>query len=165
MLQAEPTTSAEPLSRLTTLASCAKQVMLGLLLHHTLACAYMPYCSTKPFTSFQSAGYESKHTFVPTQICFVQVLLTADPKQKAALTHLAWQKFKAGAMPVGKAEPPARPARPLRPQARRASQHRLPYISCPLMHTKSPSQPWLSVVCCCRVNNQSSNCSQTCPCL
>ncbi|DBA90836.1 hypothetical protein WJX77_005848 [Trebouxia sp. C0004] len=48
--------------------------------------------------------------------CAQQVLLTADPKQKAALTHRAWRRFTAGLMPVGQAEPPARPARPSKPQ-------------------------------------------------
>ena len=46
----------------------------------------------------------------------IQVLLTEDPKLKAALTHDAFNKFKAGRMPVGSAEPPVQPARPAKPQ-------------------------------------------------
>ncbi|KAL3145253.1 hypothetical protein ABBQ32_000996 [Trebouxia sp. C0010 RCD-2024] len=48
--------------------------------------------------------------------CAAEVLLTEDPKQKALLTHHAWQKFQAGGMPVGQAQPPPQPARPARPQ-------------------------------------------------
>lgn len=48
-----------------------------------------------------------------------QVLLTEDPKQKALLTHHAWQKFQAGGMPIGHAEPPPQPARPTLPQVPR----------------------------------------------
>ncbi len=51
----------------------------------------------------------------------VQVLLTADPKKKAALSHQAWRRFKAGLMPVGQTEPPERPARPSKPQARQST--------------------------------------------
>lgn len=62
----------------------------------------------------------SFHTYLSLVRCFLcnQVLLTEDPKQKALLTHHAWQKFRAGAMPVGQAEPPLQPARPVKPQAR-----------------------------------------------
>ena len=45
-----------------------------------------------------------------------QVLLAEDPKQKAFLTHHAWQKFRAGAMPIGQAAPPVQPARPAQPR-------------------------------------------------
>ena len=48
----------------------------------------------------------------------VQVLTTADPMQKAALTHRAWQQFCAGSMSVGVAQPSDRPARPEVPQVR-----------------------------------------------
>lgn len=48
--------------------------------------------------------------------CAAQVLTTADPMQKAALTHRAWQQFCAGSMSVGVAQPSDRPARPEVPQ-------------------------------------------------
>ena len=60
----------------------------------------------------------------------MQVLLTEDPRQKAALTHHAWQKFKAGELSVGQSEPPAQPARPAKPQV----QHNFLRISLLLLH-------------------------------
>ncbi|KAL0019983.1 hypothetical protein WJX79_007802 [Trebouxia sp. C0005] len=62
------------------------------------------------------AAKEQTPTVATLACCAKQVLLTADPKQKAALTHQAWRRFKAGLMCVGQAEPPARPARPAKPQ-------------------------------------------------
>ena len=45
-----------------------------------------------------------------------QVLQTADPKQKAVLTHQAWQHFSTNLLQVGSADAPARPARPDKPE-------------------------------------------------
>lgn len=48
--------------------------------------------------------------------CARAVLQTADPLAKAGLTFRAWAAYKAGALPLGAAEPlqgePARPAKP-----------------------------------------------------
>ncbi len=45
-----------------------------------------------------------------------QVLLTADPEQKAVLTHHAWQQHTRNKMRVGHASPPDVPARPSKPE-------------------------------------------------
>lgn len=63
----------------------------------------------------------------------LQVLLTEDPKQKALLTHHAWQKFQAGGMPVGQAQPPPQPARPARPQVQHLSSSTPPSGKIPLL--------------------------------
>ena len=140
LLQAEPITPAEQLSSLTTLASYAKQVRLRRFAALQPCMCYMPYRSGNSFAISLSRMCKQAYIML-TLTCFVQVLLTADPKQKAALTHLAWQRFKAGAMSVGKAEPPARPARPLRPQAWHAWQQCLPYPAHPCIptHHHSPA--------------------------
>ena len=49
-------------------------------------------------------------------VALMQVLQTADPKQKAVLTHQAWQQYRAGLIQIGSAEAPARPSRPEKPQ-------------------------------------------------
>lgn len=60
--------------------------------------------------------YHGRYT---SYVVTLQVLRTEAPKQKAALTHHAWQKFQAGALPVGQAEPPVQPARPAKPEVQR----------------------------------------------
>ncbi len=66
----------------------------------------------------------------------VQVLTTADPMQKAALTHRAWQQFCAGSMSVGVAQPSDRPARPEVPQVRTfwyaSAPDPVPLVACEL---------------------------------
>ena len=48
----------------------------------------------------------------------MQVLSTADPKQKIALTHQFWRSLADDGLSIGNSDPPDEPARPCLPKAR-----------------------------------------------
>ena len=43
------------------------------------------------------------------------VLHTSDPQEKARISHLAFERWICGELPVGESQPPDRPARPTKP--------------------------------------------------
>jgi hypothetical protein len=50
--------------------------------------------------------------------------LPADPREKARITHQAWQAYKSGTLPIGTAEAPGAPARPAQPEVSPEPWHR-----------------------------------------
>ena len=67
------------------------------------------------------ASLVSVGMFTPPAIllCWVQVLCTADPEQKAQQTHRAWQQHMRKRLKTGLAVPPDSPARPSLPEVGR----------------------------------------------
>jgi hypothetical protein len=120
VLQDQASAAEEQTLGVGTLACCAQQVFFYPPMQIATC---VRRASLEPLCCSMASGTAISSTAIDslTLVELVQVLLTADPKRKAALTHQAWQRFKAGLMPVGQAEPPARPARPLQPQARQST--------------------------------------------
>ena len=76
----------------------------------------------------------------------LQVLRTADPKEKIVLTHKAWQELRAGKLSTGISHPPAEPSRPLLPKVLPDPLCRITSYSTPNRYVccKAPSGIWHS---------------------